>query len=520
MRGVVRLRLVTVEAMRAMDRRAVERYGIPVRALMEAAGAALAREALDLRGAGPGPALFLCGGGNNGGDGLAAARHLLARGVPAEVLLWSAPERLGDEPGANWNALRLMGARAEAVPGVVPPDLAGRLAAAGVVVDCRVGVGVRGRLRAPLDAVVEAVAACGRPVLAADIPSGCDADGGPIEGPCVPAVRTICFGAAKYGCLVHPGAVFAGEVRVDPIGIPPEPAGGPPAIVLTEKADAAAGVPRRTPDGHKGTFGRVVVVGGSVGFAGAPAMAAQAALAAGAGLVILAVPEPLAVPLAAKLTEVMVRALPADRGGFAASAGGALLDLAAGADVLVLGPGLGRGPAAAGVVAALLGDFGGPIVLDADGLNAATPAMVAGAAGSVVLTPHPGEMARFLGLKAAQVTADRLETVRRAASEAKAVAVLKGARTLVAEPAGRVWVNPTGNDGMATAGSGDVLSGVVAALLAQGAEPAEGTVAAVYLHGVAGDCAAERLGRRSLLAGDLITALPEAFLRILPPSQW
>ena len=465
--------LVTAAAMRELDRRATEDFGLPAAQLMEAAGHALARAA---RGAAR--PLILCGGGNNGGDGFAAARHLLAAGSGVVVATTSDPGRLPEAAAGHLAALR----RARVTPVPFDPSL---LQTADLVIDALVGVGMRGRLRDPLPAVVEAVNGSGVPVLAADVPSGLGSD-----GPCIRAARTLCLGGTKYDCVVNPDE--AGEVSCDPLGIPPAAWDGlQPRLGLLEGQDVGAWLPSRPRRGHKGTFGTVVVIAGSPEYAGAGLLAAHAALRSGVGLTFLATSAP---GLAGRIPEVIVR--PFDE------------NLLRGADAVAIGPGLGRGAEAGAVVASVLGAWRGPLVIDADALNLTRlDALPEGA----VITPHPGEAGRLLGCSAADVQADRIAAVQQLA--ARNVAVLKGFRTLIGASA-QVWVNPTGNDGMGSGGTGDVLTGLIGGLLAQGAPAAQAACAGVYLHGLAGDRAAARLGRRAMAAGDLVDAFPEAFAAV------
>lgn len=443
--------------MAAESRAAEAASGLAVELLMENAGAALARAALET---GPGPYLVLCGKGNNGGDGEVCARHLRARG--AEVWLGRAPD---------WGG---------------PPQRAG------TIVDCLLGTGFRGVPRPPLDALIERLNASGRPVLACDVPSGLDADGGPIAGACVRATRTLCMLAVKRGCVVHPGLPYCGRVEVDPLGV----VSGPATAYLAEDVDARRGVAARPVTGHKGSFGRVALLVGSAAYTGAAVLAARAALAAGAGLVTLGVPPSIIAVLQSRLDEAVVRPRSPE--------------VLAGAAAVVAGPGLGPDPQTARLA---LG-CGLPLVLDADGLNSTTLAEVAAAPGPVVITPHPGELGRLLGVSSRDIQADRFACVRRAAEAGRCVAVLKGARTLVASPGRPTWVNPTGNDGLATGGTGDVLAGLIGGLLAQGADPEAAALAAVYLHGRAADLALPDRGRRGLVASDLMRYLPGAFRSI------
>ncbi len=517
------MRLLGVAAIRELDRRAVEEHGLPVRALMEVAASALAREACELRGTegGPGPVLLLCGGGHNGGDGLAAARHVAGRGVPAQVVLLADRRRLAEAPAANLAMLHACGVPVYEGPAAVPEAVAALARSAGVVVDCMLGTGFRGVVRAPFPAIIAAVNAAGRPVLAADIPSGLSGDVGlPPDGPCIRARRTLCFAAIKAGLFAEPGRGLAGEVRLAPLGIPEAAWDGLDVIDGLEPAGVAALVPPRSGAGHKGTYGTVLAIVGAAGFAGAAALCAESALRAGAGLCRVACPAAIATTVAGHVREATVRALPCDaEGGIAPDAVAQLPALLAGADAVVAGPGLGRGPGVRPLLTRLLSTFEGPVVLDADACNAADLPLLRSAAGRVAITPHPGEAGRLLGRSTSDVQADRVAAVRRMASEGRCVAVLKGAGTLVAAPGGRpLACNPTGNDGMGTGGSGDVLAGVVAGLCAQGAEPAAAAMAGVYLHGLAGDLAAAALGRRAMLAGDILDHLPGAFRALLGPG--
>lgn len=511
------MRLLGVAAMRELDRRAVEEHGLPVRVLMEVAGAALAREALALRAEGcrNGPVLLLCGGGHNGGDGLAAARHVAAAGVSAQVVLFAERERMGQAPALN--LALLMSAGVPVIEGPNAAEVAALARDAGVIVDCLLGTGFHGVVRPPLPDVIAAMGAAGPPVLAADIPSGLSGDLGlGPGGACVRARRTLCFGAVKAGLFAEPGRGYAGQVCCEPLGIPEAAWAGLDIVRGLETREVAPLLPVRRGAGHKGTYGTVLALVGAVGFAGAAAMCAEGALRAGAGLCQVACPDRVAPVVAGRLAEATLRPLPTDPdGGLAAEAADRLSGLMGGADALVAGPGLGRGAGARVVVRRLLDVYAGPLVIDADALNLLDLGQIRSAAGRVVITPHPGEAGRLLGLSSAEVQADRMEAVRRLATQGRCVAVLKGAGTLIAAPDTSVAMSPTGNDGMGTGGSGDVLAGIIAGLCAQGAEPLSGAQAGVYVHGVAGDLAATELGRRAMLAGDILRHLGTAFQRVL-----
>ena len=507
------MRLLGVPAMRELDRRTVQEWGMAAAQLMEVAGAALAREAALLRreAGRTGPALVLCGSGHNGGDGLVAARHLAAAGVPVQVLLWAEEARLQAAPAANLRLLAPAGVPVRA--GVGAADCGRLCREAGVVLDCLLGTGFRGKVRPPLPDVIASANAAEAPVLAADIPSGLSGELGlGPEGPCIRARRTLCLGAVKAGLFSEPGRGYAGEVRLEPLGIPEAAWAGLDIIVGLERDLVVPLLPVRRGAGHKGTYGTVLALVGSAGFAGAAALCGQAALRAGAGLCQLAVPAAVAGIVAAKVTEATLRSLPADeQGGLDETAAERLPGLLAGADAVVAGPGLGRGPGVRLVVTRLLQGCAAPVVLDADALNALALEDLRQAAGRVVITPHPGEAARLLHCSTSEIAADRLAAVRHLAAEGRCVAVLKGPGTLIADRDAPVSCNPTGNDGMATGGSGDVLAGLIAGLCAQGAEPAAAATAGVYLHGLAGDLAAAEVGRPALLAGDLLAYVGPAY---------
>jgi len=529
LREVFAVKVVDGEGMRAIDRAAIEGLGVPGPVLMENAGRQVARVARVLlaeAGGGRGRRVtILCGRGNNGGDGLVAARHLARWGAAVRVLLFADPGALSADAALNHQLLTQGGWGVELTVianGVAAGDagidaglehLQREPAGADLIIDALLGTGVRGPVRPPLDAVIRAANAAGVPILAVDIPSGLDADSGRAPGEAARAAATVTFGLPKLGLVVHPGVEFAGRLFIADISLPPKALDrvAPRAELLT--SDAVRGLlPPRPADGHKGTFGRAAVIAGSPGMTGAAALSAGAALAAGAGLVYLGCPQGLNDVLESLCPEVVTRPLPQleDR-TFSLNALPAVRDLIATVDAVALGPGLSRRPEALQLARRVAGACDRPLVLDADGLHAfaGKPAALASAGGRLVITPHPGELAALTGDTVAQVQADRLGAARRVAEAGDCVVVLKGARTIVAGPDGRAFINPTGNPGMATAGSGDVLTGCLAALLAQGMEPPAAACAAAYLHGLAGDLAA--VGRRrGMVAGNILDALPRA----------
>ena len=492
--------LYTAQEMRDTDRWAIEERGVPSMELMEHAGAAVAREVAGLRP--DGPVVFVCGKGNNGGDGFVAGRLLRAAGREVRVLL------AGDAEGIRGDAaeaLRRLG---------LPPDpfVPEALEHAAVAVDALLGTGSTG---APRGAVAEAIDALGRagaPVVAVDVPSGVDASTGEVAGPAVQADLTVTFHAAKPGLWIAPGKEHAGEVRVADIGIP---SGAPVESTIGLIHDEVLiGLPRRLAPGTKFTSGHVLVCGGSTGLTGAPCMAAEAAMRAGAGYVTACVPASLNAIFEVKLTEVMTRPLPDEDGALMPPAAQTVLGEAERrGGSLVLGPGMGRAEPTVALIHDLAARAPGALVIDADGLNAHAGELerLRGRGAPTVLTPHGGELARLLETDSAAVNARRLHHAREAARISGAIVVLKGDDTLVAEPEGRVGVSPGGASGLATAGTGDVLSGVLAAMLAKGLEPFTAACAGVLLHVRAGRLAAERQGGPGgVVATDVIHALPRS----------
>jgi len=513
-----RILVLTAEEMRAADLATVH-AGTPVEALMERAGLGAVDAIERAFGTQRGYRVHVvCGLGNNGGDGSVVARLLAARGAHVELRLLGDAARLSGAARVNYERLAAAGVvRVDRAP-AREPDL---------VVDAVIGTGAHGALpEAFRTALVEATASPRARVVALDLPTGLDADTGralTVGGWVLRADLTVAFAHLKPAHVLEPGRAACGAIAVVDIGV--EPAGdagrvATPPLELATPGALEALVPRRAPDAHKGDAGRVLVVGGSRGLAGAVALSGLSALRAGAGLVTVALPasiEPLVKPA---MLEVMTLPLP-DRGAGALGpeARVAILAHAETAQVLAAGPGLSRGAGSAELARRLIAESPVPVVLDADGLNAcagrADELFAAGARrAALVVTPHVGEMARLSGLEAPAIDAGRLDVARRFARAWDAVVVLKGAPTVVAAPDGRATVNATGNPGMATAGMGDVLTGAVAGFIAQGLLPYDAARLAVFVHGLAADLAHGDVGPLGLVAGDVMTRLPRA-IRIL-----
>ena len=508
------MRVLTAAQMRAADRCAIDVHGVPSLELMERAGAAVVA-AMDAHLADRlgDPVTILCGRGNNGGDGWVVARLLRERGLDVTGLLFGRRRAVGGDACVNLDAAVRAGVPfAEVDDEDAWAQHRPRLTRS-VVVDALFGTGLNRPLTGLLGVVVRDVNDAGVPVVAIDLPSGLvgDAPPGPKSGPFLRAAVTVTLAAPKLPLALAP--TCAGTLVVADIGIPAGviAALDGPRTELLEAAALRARLPRRAPDAHKGDFGRVTIVAGALGKTGAAQLAGLGALRAGAGLVTVATPA-ACLGVVARVPEYMTLGLP-DRDGVVTGEG--LDDLLAGpADVMAAGPGLGTGPGPRAVVHALLDRrVPVPLVLDADALNvcADDPDRLRGRPEApVVITPHPGEMARLAGTTTAAIQRDRIGAARAFATERQVHVVLKGARTLIADPVGTVWINTTGNPGMATGGSGDVLTGVVAAWLAQVADVSAAVTLAVHLHGLAGDLAARSVGETALIASDIAGHLGRA----------
>jgi ADP-dependent NAD(P)H-hydrate dehydratase / NAD(P)H-hydrate epimerase len=512
--------LLTADEMRRLDRATIERGHATGEALMERAGAGVVAameqrygSLLALR------VLVLCGTGNNGGDGFVAARHLRTRGANVGVGLIGARNRVQGD--ALLHLARMEREGITAIPVTDEAAIAQLIAthdAWDFALDAVLGTGARGAPEGVAAAAVQALRElddAGTRVVAVDLPTGVQADTGEIARRAVRADLTVTFGAPKRGHFLYPGRAFAGALEIVDIGLLDDDgdARGFPFSLATA-AELAELLPPRDPRAHKNSVGRVLIVGGSPGLTGAVALAARAAARSGAGYVQMAVPASLASIYAAKLTEEMTVPLrESDAGALDGAAIEMLLARAENANALVVGSGLSRDPEAALLARRLVARAECPIVVDADGLNAfeGRAAELREGGAPRVLTPHLGEMARLTGLTAAVIEARRMDVALEWAASWKSVVLLKGAPTVIASPEGRATVNPTGNPGMATAGMGDVLSGVIAALLGQGLAPYDAARVGAFAHGLSADRVAAARGMIGLTAGDVAEAMPDAF---------
>jgi NAD(P)H-hydrate epimerase len=494
--------LPDAEQMRAIDRWAIERQGVPSLDLMERAGQGVTRAVEEI--APDGPVLVACGKGNNGGDGLVVARLLRDAGRTVIVLCTGAPEELSGDAAANL-------ARLPGDPPRLVTDGVKSFDGAAVIVDALLGTGFAGEPRGTVAAAIAAINAAQGQVVSVDVPSGVDASTGRVAGAAVRATVTVTFHAAKPGLWIRPGKACAGEVQSIDIGIP-RGAPGDARIGLIEST-VRSELPRRGAASTKFSSGHVVIAGGSPDLSGAPRMAALASARAGAGYVTACLPGSLRAALAASLLEVMTRPLPDTDGDLEAAGVPVVLQALARGGALALGPGLGRSPAALEFARELAGQAPVALVLDADGLGAHAGRLqeLTARDAPTVLTPHAGELGRLLECESEEVERERLASACSAAERARAVVVLKGDDTLIADPSGRVAVSRGDSPGLATAGSGDVLTGVIAALLAQGLDAFTAACAGVWLHAQAGRVAASRQGSaEGVVASDVIAALPRA----------
>jgi len=509
------MKILSTTQMQEIDRQTIEEAGIPGVVLMENAGRGVAEEMLR-RFAGLSPcALVMAGKGNNGGDGYVIARHLLNRGWTVLTLVLSERTAILGDAATHLSALENCGGQVDFV--CTGAALQARLDVAGeftVIVDALFGTGLTKPVAGIYRQAIDWLNSCSLPVVAVDIPSGIDASTGRILGAAVKATLTVTFAFAKIGQVSYPGAGLVGDLAIVDIGIPASVADRVASdCMLIDAKQSRQLLPVRSSEGHKGTFGHLLVVAGSTGKCGAAAMAAESGLRGGAGLVTLACPRSVQPVIASKLTEVMTAPVADFNGEVSLQALDELLAMASDKQALAIGPGLGLGEEAAGLVRRLLQDTELPTVVDADGLTA-----LCGHAHllerqldrQIVLTPHPGEMARLTGLTTADIQADRFNVARDFATRHNVVLVLKGARTLTASPEGRVHVNSSGHAGLASGGMGDVLTGLIGSLLAQGLTAFDAATLGVFLHGMAADRLRGAFGDAGLLATDIIRELPAA----------
>lgn len=507
------MKIVTVEQMRTLDRRTIEEAGVAGRELMERAGRGVFEAARQMCVHRERGVVLFAGKGNNGGDAIVAARYFLRakrEWGPVTLVLTVPPKEISGAPLFHWRKLRPLRPRIVAFNARKKNEIAELLANCGLVVDGLLGTGVRGEPRNPIREAIELINDANKPTLAIDIPSGLETDSGQPAATCIRADVTVTMGLPKVGLLQQPALDYVGQLEVVDIGIPADYiAVLPPGPNYFTRDDARPLLPPRRIGAHKGNFGHLLVLAGSEGFSGAPVLCSEAAMRSGVGLVTLGVPRGIWPIVAAQCLEVMPN--PFDDWSPAA-----LAPWLERCDAIAAGPGLGQSHATKELVSWLLRDCAKPMVLDADALNvlAKNPGLLSERCATlhpVIITPHPGEMARLIGKTSADVQADRWNVAANFAREFNVIVLLKGARTVVASPAGAISINSTGNPGMASGGVGDVLTGIIGALLARGLAAFDAARLGAWLHGKAGDLAAEKHTLESLIASDLIGWLTGAF---------
>ncbi len=511
------MKITTAAEMREIDHATTERFGVPSLTLMENAGSAVAQFILQ-NYAGPNRVTVVCGKGNNGGDGFVVARKLHRAGRVVEVLLLARQSELKGDALVMYERLPVRPVEVNNLTELEAEE-ARCLANSDLIVDAILGTGFRPPVTGLYADAIDAINRSGKPIIAVDIPSGADSDAmTPQSGDGIADADAIVTFTAPRPAHVF-GNLTRGPILVAPIGSPAEAIVSALNLEVTTPRDFSALLAPRPRDSNKGVYGHVLVVGGSFGKSGAAAMSGMAVLRAGAGLSTVAIPARVLNSIAAFAPELMTEPLPETAAGSiapAAAESNRFIDLTKPMTVVAIGPGIGRNPDTVRFVHEAVHQTRVPLVLDADGLNAFQNQtnLLDGRRRPLVLTPHPGEMSRLTGLSIKAVQADRVNVARKFAREHHLVLVLKGDRTIVALPDGCAWVNPTGNPGMATGGTGDILTGMTAGVIAQMPHDyARAAIAAVYLHGLAGDVAAEIMGEHSLVATDLLAGLPEAYRR-------
>jgi ADP-dependent NAD(P)H-hydrate dehydratase / NAD(P)H-hydrate epimerase len=507
------MKIVTAQQMRNIDRRAIREFGIPGPVLMEnAAAAVMAEMERFFDGLANVRVGIICGKGNNGGDGLALARRLRIRGVAVRVALLANFGAVTGEAKINLSILRKTDV--EILQNATVRSLVDIISWSDVLVDAMLGVGLSSPLRGLYAKAVDMINRSGRPVVSIDIPTGIDADTGAVMGEGIKADLTVTMALLKRGLVLYPGAEYTGTVRVADIGIPSEVIEKERiSVTYLDRGTVHGIINPRLSDAHKGDFGHCMVLAGSPGKAGAAVMAARGALRSGAGLVSIATPNGLVPIIQSQIAEAMcVPAMESMEGTLGIGAEEELLKAMSRMSACAVGPGLSTHYETVQAVRSIIQRLVVPAVIDADGLNALSGNLdvLKRLKTPVIMTPHPGEMARLLETSSDDVQKNRIDVASAFAMKHKVTLVLKGAGTIIATPAGEVFVNSSGNPGMATGGTGDVLTGMIAGLLAQGYTVSQAACLGVYVHGRAGDRAAAEKGEEAMIAGDLIEKIPQA----------
>jgi len=509
------MKVVTADQMKTLDRRTIHERGVPGIDLMENAGKGATEVILRRFPNLPRKRVaIIAGKGNNGGDAFVIARHLINRDLEVNVFLLAENKAVKGDAKTNLDILTKDGIEVrELVTLREFESIRDDLLSHDLFIEGILGTGLASEVKGYYREVISTLNATGKPIVAIDIPSGLDATSGKPLGTCIKAAFTPTFGLPKVGQLIHPGVEFVGELEVIDIGIPGdliEEEDIRSHLIQYEDIQGLLAVPRHA-DTHKGDYGHLLVLAGSVGKTGAAALACKAAMRVGAGLVTLGIPRSLNEIMEVKLTETMTMPLPETKSRtLGLDAFRKIIEISQGIQALVIGPGISTTDETAQLVRKLVKSLPFPLVIDADGLTALSvePEILKDIESPIILTPHPGEMARLTGLSSKAIQEDRIETSRNFAIEYGVYLVLKGSRTIIAQPDGNIHINPSGNPGMASGGTGDVLTGMIGGLVCQGLRPASAAIAATYIHGLAGDLVADERGEMALIATDLLEKIP------------
>lgn len=513
------MKVVTNQQIKEIDKKAIEEYGIPGLVLMENAGSRIFQNLkniytdLKLK-----KVIIFAGSGNNGGDGFVVARHLYNYGVRVKVFTFSPFNKIKSEARVNLEIIDKMGIELREIDTVKFEEIQETVQNSDMIIDAILGTGLQGKVTGLMAKIIDFINNANKEMIAIDVPSGLNADTGKIEGPCIRATYTITLALPKVGLLLYPGASYTGKIIVEDIGIPINLLKNEKLkINMVTKKMVKSFLPLRLTYDHKGSFGKVLMLAGSVGMTGAACLASEAAIRSGAGLVVLGIPQSLNPIMEVKLTEVMTLPLSeTEKQSLNEKAERTIFKVMRNFSVLGIGPGVSRQLETQRLVRKIIEKSTLPLVVDADAIYALSEdlTILKKTKAPLVITPHPGEMAKLIKKDINYILDNQLNITREVAQEFGIVVVLKGARTIVANKEGEVYINIGDNSGMATGGSGDVLTGIISSLIAQGADNLSAAVAGVYIHSLAGKLARDIKGERGMVAGDILSQIPQAFLSL------
>jgi len=513
------MKVVTSQQIREIDRKAIEENNLSGLILMENAGSRIFQSLKniypDLRLK---KIIIFAGSGNNGGDGFVVARHLYNYGVKAKVFLLAPFNKVIGEAGENLNTINKMGVELIEAETTKLEEIQRTIQNSDLIIDAILGTGLQGKVTGLKAKIIDLINIANKEVVAIDVPSGLDTDTGKIEGPCIKATHTITLALPKIGLLIFPGASYAGKVMVEDIGIPSYLLkNNKIKINITTKEIVKSLLPFRATYSHKGSFGKVLILAGSVGMTGAAYLASEAAIRSGAGIVVLGIPRSLNPIMEVKLTEVITLPLAeTEKQSLGEEAEETISKLMKNFSVLGIGPGISRQAETQRLVRKIIEKSNIPLVVDADAIYALSedPTILKKTKTPLVITPHPGEIAKLINKDVDYILNNQLDITREIAQKYGIVVVLKGARTIITNKEGETYINVGDNSGMATGGSGDVLTGIICSLIAQGADNFSAAITGVYIHSLAGNLARDIKGERGMIAGDILSQVPQAFMNL------